>query len=417
MVTIRPFRGLRPRADMVERIAAPPYDVLDTEEARTIIAGNPLSFLQVSKAEAVLPKSIDVHSTEVYQTAQKNFRRFIAEGKLLQDENPHYYLYEQAAGNCRQIGLVACASVEEYVQNIIKKHELTRPDKEQDRVNHISFTEAQSGPVFLVHKKNEQVAELKERIMAETNPVYDFMAADGVRNTLYVVENERDIAALTALFARLDNLYIADGHHRSAAAARVADEARKAWSATSDEVNWFLAVIFPEDEVTVLPYNRLLRDLNGFATKDVLLNLMDTFIVSAITEENPEPQERHAFALYLGHKWYSLKLREEIVSENPLDNLDATILQNNVLGPFWGINDPRTDKRIAFIGGNRTAAEVAAKVDSGEFAAAFLLFPTSVAELIEVADASLIMPPKSTWFEPKLLDAIVVHLIGDDLHG
>ena len=414
MTQIRPFCGLRPVPEYAAEIAALPYDVMDTEEARAILNKNPLSFLRVTKSEATMSDCIDPHSQAVYKTAKVNLDRYLADGQMKKDTTPCYYIYRQQLGQHIQIGLVAAASVAEYRENIIKKHELTRHDKEQDRVNHIMATEAQTGAVFLTYKGKAEINSCILSLMGEKKPVYDFMS-DGVQHTLYVVDNLMEIAELTRLFEDVPALYIADGHHRSAAAMRVADEMGKTPQYGSNEgYNTFLAVIFPDNMMQIMDYNRLVKDLNGLSVDEFLKQVEEKFEISEIGG-SPKPEARHQFGMYLTGKWRRLTAKEgTFAADDVIEALDVSILQNNLLAPVLGIKDPRTDERINFMGGIRGLDALAAKVNEGVYSVAFAMYPTSMEELLKVADAGKIMPPKSTWFEPKLRDAMVVHLIGDD---
>ena len=418
MSRIRPFRGLRPLKDLAAQIASLPYDVLDTEEAGVILQKNPLSFLSVTKSEATLPVGTDPHSDEVYLRARENLTRFVKDGYLRLDEKPCYYIYRQEMGEHVQVGLVACASVQEYRDGLIKKHELTRHDKEQDRVNHIMTTGAQTGFVFLTCRQREDIESFTSNILDSRKPEYDFRAEDGIRHTLYVLNDEHDIAKITALYEKVPALYIADGHHRSAAAMRVADAlaAENPIHTGEEEYNFFLSVIFPDKMMNILDYNRVVKDLSGLGESVFLDKLGEKFIISENCGEDKRPRRLHDFGMYLRGKWYMLTAMPAIYDDNdPIGCLDVTILQDNVLSPLLQVADPRRDSRIGFIGGIRGLSELEKKVDSGEYQVAFALYPTSMLQLMKIADAGMIMPPKSTWFEPKLRDAMVVHLIGDDM--
>lgn len=409
MAVIRAFRGLRPIPELAEKIAALPYDVMDTEEARAIINENPLSFLKVTKSEAVLPDDVDHYAPEVYLKAKENLDEYIAKGEMKQDEKPCLYIYRQQMGVHIQIGLVAAVSVQEYRDGIIKKHELTRTDKENDRVQHIMTTEAQTGAVFLTYKSKGDVNTFVINLMSNREPVYSFTSSDKVSHTLYKVDAALEISTLEKMFAEIPYLYIADGHHRSAAAARVAEKLND-----SGESAYFMAVIFPDNMMQIMDYNRLVKDLNGYTNEEFIEKLGENFEIEA-SEKVCKPDSRHQFGMYLAGQWYLLTAKADSLDEsNPLEALDVAVLQNNVLTPLLNINDPRTDKRIDFVGGIRGIKVLADRVDSGEFAVAFAMYPTSMAELMKVADANEIMPPKSTWFEPKLRDAMVIHMIGDD---
>lgn len=415
MTEIRPFYGLRPLPEYASEIAALPYDVMDTEEARAILSKHPLSFLRVTKSEATMTECVDPHSKAVYKMAKVNLDRYITDGQMKKDTSLCYYIYRQQMGQHIQIGLVAGASVDEYRKNIIKKHELTRVDKEQDRVNHIMATEAQTGAVFLTYKGKGEINSYILSLMADKKPEYDFTTEDGVQHTLYVVDNLMEIAELTRLFEDVPVLYIADGHHRSAAAMRVADEMSKSpKKGSNEEYNLFLAVIFPDNMMQIMDYNRLVKDLNGLSVEEFLQKVEEKFEMTEI-EGNPKPEAAHQFSMYLTGKWHRLTAKEgTFAADDEIESLDVSILQNNLLAPVLGIEDPRTDERINFMGGIRGLDALADKVDKGYFSVAFAMYPTSMEELIKVADAGKIMPPKSTWFEPKLRDAMVVHLIGED---
>ena len=404
MATVKPFAALRPNPELASLICELPYDVLSSAEARELAAGNPLSFLHVSKPEIDLPPATDLYDPSVYAKAKENFSGLINEGALRQDGHPWFYLYRLVMGRHTQIGLVAAASCEEYRQGIIKKHELTRPDKEDDRACHIETLNAQTGPAFLVYRAASELDEFIQKKVTG-KPEIDFVAKDGVRHTSWSICQPGDVAAIGSAFARIPYLYIADGHHRSAAAARVCHDRKGA-----GQSGWFLSVIFPHNQVQILPYNRVLKDLNGQSPPSLLKKLEAVFILRA--EGAPRPAAKHEAAIYLEGKWRTLIFRPELTaSEAPTDQLDAALLQRHVLGPIFAIADPRTSKRIQFVGGIRGSAELEKLVNSGEFACAFSMFPTSIEDLIAIADAGAIMPPKSTWFEPKLRDGMFCHLI------
>ncbi|HXG46264.1 MAG TPA: DUF1015 family protein [Methylomirabilota bacterium] len=404
MATIKPFAAVRPKPDLAARICELPYDVMSSDEAREIALGNPMSFLRVSKPEIELPATLDPYDPQVYDKGKRNFAKWIAEGWLAQDARPAFYLYRQIMGAHTQVGLVAVASCEEYLRGVIKKHELTRPDKEDDRVRHIESLNAQTGPVFLTYRAVPALDEIFARVTAST-PEIDFTAKDGVRHTTWTVAGEEDIAAIQKEFAGIRNLYIADGHHRSAAAARVY-QSRKG----KGNSGYFLAVIFPHSQMQILPYNRVLKDLNGLTPAALLEKLDGIFIV-----QDPgvaKPARKHELALYLEGRWRTLTFRPRFAAaSDPLERLDVTLLQKHVLAPLFGIDDPRTSRRINFVGGIRGTGELERLVNSGEYACAFSMFPTSIEDLMTIADAGGIMPPKSTWFEPKLRDALFSHLL------
>jgi len=412
MARIEPFQGLRPRKDLAEKIAAPPYDVLSSEEARELAQGNPYSFLHVGKPEIDLPPGTDLYADEVYAKGRENFTRFINEKALLQDTKKCFYIYKQIWGEHVQIGLVAGASCQDYQDDVIKKHELTREDKERDRQRHIETLNAQTGPVFLTYKRREAVDRLVEQAMARA-PESDFLTYDGVRHIFFVVDDEALVAAIRDEFRRLDVLYVADGHHRSAAATKIKIKRQQAnpGHTGDEEYNFFLAVIFPHNQMKILPYNRVVKDLNGMAAVDFLARVSERFTCEPSPEKVPSmPQE---FAMYLEKQWYRLRAKTgSFDAADAIASLDVSILQANLLAPVLGIRDPRTDKRIDFVGGIRGTAELEKKVDSGKFAVAFSFRATTIEQLFAVADAGKIMPPKSTWFEPKLKDGLVSHLIG-----
>jgi uncharacterized protein (DUF1015 family) len=413
MAIIKPFQGLRPALHLAEKVVSLPYDVMDSEEARQITDKNADSFLRVTKAEVDLPSTVDVHAPEVYRKAAENLTRFIETRRLIQDEKKSFYIYKQKMGEHVQIGLVAAASVDEYKANIIKKHELTRPDKEQDRVDHIMATKAQTGAVFLTYKAKKEINELIAACMKEA-PVYDFTTEDRIGHTLYVVNNTEQVAAIEAAFTEVDTLYIADGHHRSAAAMRVCDTLRRQNThyTGQEEFNRFLAVIFPHDMMYIMDYNRVVQDLQGLTVDAFLDKVQEQFTVTKAVSGAYRPTKTHSFGMYLAGTWYQLAAKAgTFAADNPVAKLDVSILQDNLLSPVLGITDPRTDKRIHFVGGIRGMRELERLVDSGNYAVAFSMFATSIEELMAIADAGEIMPPKSTWFEPKLRDAMVVHLL------
>jgi uncharacterized protein (DUF1015 family) len=412
MPLIRPFPGLRPLPDKAAEVAAPPYDVLDSDEARERAAGKPLSFLHISKPEIDLPPDTDPYDAAVYAKGKENFDRMIAEGVLKQDGAPCYYLYRLVMGDHTQTGLVAAARVADYDTNRIRKHEFTRPDKEDDRVRQVDTLSAQTGPVFLTYKHNAVIDELAAKATAAA-PEIDLVADTGVRHSLWVVRDAAQIDLITRTFDAMECLYIADGHHRSAAASRVA-AARKAANPghTGEEAyNYFLSVIFSDNQMQILDYNRVLKDFNGLSPEQFLAKLQAAFGV----EEAPaqfKPSKAGEFAMYLGGHWFRLAIKPHLIPErDPVKRLDVSLLQDNLIGPILGVADPRRDKRIDFVGGIRGLGELERRVDSGEMAVAFALFPTSMAQLMAVADAGEVMPPKSTWFEPKLADGLVSHMI------
>jgi len=408
MSTFRPFRGLRPRPELAEQIASPPYDVINSEEAREIAAGNPLSFLHVVKPEIDLDPAIDLYDDRVYAKAAENFNRLINEGSLVQDAENAYYVYAQEMGSHRQVGIVGCASADDYFNDVIRKHEFTRPDKEKDRTRHVDTLDANAGPVFLTYKADTEVDRLVAEVTA-TEPLNDF-TADGVHHILWPVSDPDWVAKIETAFAAIPVLYVADGHHRSASAASVRNwRQEKNPGHTGDEdYNFFLAVVFPHDQMQIMAYNRVVEDLNGMSPEAFLTRAGDSFEVSEAA--SPVPASPRQFCVYLEGTWYLLTAKEgSFPADDPVLRLDCSILQNNLLAPQLGIGDPRTDKRINFVGGIRGTEELEKLVDGGKYAVAFSLHPTSITDLMSVADAGQVMPPKSTWFEPKLRSGLVVH--------
>ena len=404
MATLSPFAPLRPDPALAGEICELPYDVMSSEEARVLAASRPLSFLHVSKPEIDLPPGQDPYAPEVYESGRRNFLRLRERGALRQDAAPCYHLYRQIMGPHSQIGLVALASCDEYLRGIVKKHELTRPDKEDDRVRHIETLGAQTGPVFLTYRADPAIDERVGRLTSGP-PEIDFTAPDGVRHSSWPVAGADDIAFLQARLAALPALYIADGHHRSAAAARVFQARHGAGGSGG-----FLSVTFPHDQLRILPYNRVLRDLHGHHDQTLLDALGRVFVIEE--EGRPEPAAKHEIGFLLGGRWRTLRFRPEFTSSGPaVDRLDVALLQEHVLAPVFGIDNPRTSERIAFVGGIRGTGELESMVAGGGWACAFSMFPTSLEDLMEVADAGGIMPPKSTWFEPKLRDAMFSHLL------
>lgn len=415
MATVRPFRGLRPESELAAKIASLPYDVMDTEEARAKIAADPFSFLTVTKSEATLPEGTDPYSDEVYAKARENLVSFVTSGKMKQDKTPCFYIYRQRMNQHIQIGLVATAAVEEYRNGTIRRHELTRTEKEQDRVRHITVTKAQTGPVFLTYRQRPEISSFILKLMAEREPVINFIAEDGVRNTLYVVDDPVQIREIIRLFEAVPALYIADGHHRCAGAMRVADQREKEAGAkdANAEYEYFQAVIFPDNMMEILDYNRVVADLAGYSEITFMRAVEEKFLIKPVRKAY-HPEARHTFGMYLAGRWYELKAKEGTFdTKDTIAALDVSILQNNLLAPVLKIGDPRTDDRIGFVGGIRGLEELERKVDSGKFAVAFSMYPTLMQEVMTVADAGQIMPPKSTWFEPKLRDGMVVHLLED----
>jgi uncharacterized protein (DUF1015 family) len=410
---IRPFTGLRPAAGRAAEVAAPPYDVVSASEARHIGAAGRWSFLHLSRPEIDLPPDTNPYAPEVYAKGAANLKAMVDAGVLLRDPKPCYYVYRLESGDHVQTGLVLVASVAAYEANRIRRHEFTRPEKEKDRVRQIEMLNAQTGPVLLAYKSDKEVNRAIEESIADSEPVADIDMGDGVRHRLWVVEDRRRIEGLSAAFDTMDALYIADGHHRSAAAARVAEKRRLASTDDSGTTShdYFLAVAFPHDRMRILDYNRVVTDLNGLSPAEFLSRIRERF--SVVAEETAvRPRAPGEFGMYLGGQWYRLALsREAIPMEDPVARLDASLLTDQLLSPILGIGDLRRDRRIDFVGGIRGMGELEARVDGGGMAVAFSLFPTRMEDLMAVADAGQVMPPKSTWFEPKLADGLVSHVL------
>jgi uncharacterized protein (DUF1015 family) len=409
MAIIRPFRALRPTPTNVDRVSAVPYDVVNTEEARALAEGNPLSFLHVSRAEIDLPAETDPHCDEVYEKALENFTRLRREAPLVEEQSPALYFYRLIMGGHAQTGLVACYSVDEYDKDVIKKHERTRRDKEDDRTRHITTLRAQTGPVFLTYRASEAVDAVQARVTA-CPPLFDFTAVDGVRHTVWTVAGE-ELAAVVKAFGQLPCLYIADGHHRAASAARTRKYlAERGATQLGDEADWFLAVAFPDNQMNVLPYNRVVKDLAGLTPEQFLSEVRSRFTVAP---GHASPAQKGYVTMYLGGAWYSVRLSDKAAADpaDVIGNLDCSLLQEHLLAPILKVADPRTDKRIDFVGGIRGTGELERLVNQGKAAVAFSMFPVSVDDLMRIADAGEIMPPKSTWFEPKLRDGLLSHLI------
>lgn len=413
MACIKPFKGVRPAQELADRVASPPYDVLNTEEARLMAGDNDISFLHINKPEIDLPAGTDPYDTSVYEKGSENLKSFMDKHILLQDAVPCFYIYRQIMETHTQTGIVAGASVEEYQKDLIKKHELTRPVKEDDRVNHILALNAQTGPVFLTYRASAEIDSIVAHISGE-EPTYDFTAADGIRHTLWVVDSPADISRIESAFDKLDCLYVADGHHRSAAASRVC-EMKKDSNPThtgNEAYNYFLSVIFPDNQMYIMDYNRVVTDLNGMSPAAFIEKVSAYFTVKEHGATALKPETKHIFSMYLEGTWYRLAARKGTFNDtDPVNRLDAAILQNNLLHPLLGIRDPRKDRRIDFVGGMRGLGELKRRVDSGDMAVAFALYPTSIEDLMSIADAGQTMPPKSTWFEPKLRSGLVIRLL------
>ncbi|WP_207492074.1 DUF1015 domain-containing protein [Aridibaculum aurantiacum] len=408
MAKISPFKALRPQVALAEKVASRPYDVLNSQEAKAEAAGNPYSFLHITKSEIDLDDLADIHTPEVYEKAKENLQAFISNGTLFREDKPCYYIYQLIMNGRSQTGLVCGSSVDDYENDIIKKHEFTRPEKEQDRINHIKTSGAQTGNVFLAYRDVEAVNVLVEQWKKDNEPVYDFVAEDDIQHTVWVVNNDDTISHISSLFEEeVPYTYIADGHHRAASAAKV----RKALGADAKpEADYFLTTLFPANQLHIMDYNRVVKDLNGLTEEELLEKIGKNFAIEK-ADAAVKPGALHEFGLYMGGNWYTLTAKEGSYSDDPIGVLDITILQEKVLDPVLGIKDQRTDKRIDFVGGIRGIGELEKRVNSGEWALAISLYPVSIQQLFDIADSGNVMPPKSTWFEPKLRDGLLTHLI------
>ena len=409
MVRIKPFAAVRPPREYVEEVAARPYDVLNSAEAQK--EAGEKSLLHITKPEIDFSPIIDEHSQQAYDKAVENFKAWQSRGWLVQDDKPYYYIYAQTMEGRTQYGLVVCAHTDDYAEGNIKKHELTRKDKEDDRMIHVRIQDANIEPVFFAYPDNEEVNAIVARYIAGV-PEYDFVAEDGFGHTFWVIDNQEDIDALTAIFAEIPAFYVADGHHRTAAAARVGAEkkANNPAHTGEEEYNWFMTVAFPDSQLKIIDYNRVVKDLNGLTPEQLLKALEEDFEVCEKGSDIYKPGRLHEFSMYLQGKWYSLAAKDGRYDDNdPIGVLDVTILSNLVLDKILGIKDLRTDKRIDFVGGIRGLGELSRRVDSGEMAVAFALYPVSMKQLVDIADSGNIMPPKTTWFEPKLRSGLAIH--------
>ena len=409
MAVFRGFKAFRPAEKNQSLIPALPYDVMSSDEAREMVKGNPLSFLHIDKAEIDLPLGTDLYDTAVYEKAKENLIRLEENGDLIQDSEPCLYIYKQVMNGRSQIGIVGCASIDDYINNVIKKHEHTLAKKEQDRINHVNTCDANTGPIFLTYRKNDEISSIVDEWINNNQPAYDFVS-DGVNQTVWAVNDSETVNKLSALFDTVPAMYIADGHHRCASAVRVGEMRRKAKPdyTGEEEFNYFLAVAFPDKELEIMDYNRVVRDLNGLSEDEFIAALSDSFEVEK-ADGRCKPSEKHTFGIYLNKQWYLLKAKPEIINENdPVERLDVSILQNYLLDAVLGIKNPKNDDRIDFIGGIRGLAELERRADS-DMQLAFAMYPTTVDDLMAIADAGLIMPPKSTWFEPKLLSGLFIH--------
>jgi len=417
MSIVRAFKAIRPTPELADRVAALPYDVMNSAEAREMVVGNPYSFLHVDKAEIDLDPSIDLYDTRVYEKARDNLYRMIEDGVFVQDNTPCLYIYKQVMNGRVQIGIVGCASIDDYMNEVIKKHELTRADKEQDRINHVDYCDANTGPIFLTYRAKDSIHAIVNAQMAAKAPVYDFTSDDGITHTVWVIDDSDIVDTLCREFAAVDALYIADGHHRSASAVRVGIKRRGTYPDYdgSEEFNYFLSVIFPDDQLYIMDYNRIVKDLNGYTKEEFLAKVGEKFTITPYTGDGVlKPEKKHTYGMYLDGAWCLLEAKDGTYDANdPVARLDVSILQNNLLHPILGIGDPRTDKRIDFVGGIRGLKALSDRVDDGSMTVAFSMYPTTMDDLMAIADAGAIMPPKSTWFEPKLRSGLFIHKLSD----
>jgi len=406
MAIIKPFKALRPRPDLAAKVASPPYDVLNSEEAKAEARENSFSFLHITKAEIDFPNGVDIHSQAVYDKAKENLQRFIEQGTLDNEKKPCFYIYQLVMNGRSQTGLVCVSSVDDYLKDIIKKHEFTRPEKEKDRIDHMKTIRAQTGNVFMAYNNVHEIDVAIYNWKNSHVPLYDFVAGDGIKHTVWVINDDEVIDSITSMFVeKVPATYIADGHHRAASAAKVSKALEGSAAA-----KYFLTTIFPASELAIMDYNRLVKDLNGMDADDFISALQDDFTITK-SEEPVKPTQLHEFGMYLDKQWYILAARKDSYSSDPIGVLDVTILSNNILDRLLDIKDQRTDKRIDFVGGIRGLKELEKRVDSGEMKAAFSLYPVTIQQLFDIADSGNVMPPKSTWFEPKLRDGLLTHTL------
>ena len=412
MAVIKPFIAVRPDAKVADRVAALPYDVYNRAEAVKEVKREPLSFLKIDRAETQFPDSVDTYAPEVYDKAKEIFESMVSDGTYITDSDECYYIYSLTMDGRCQTGIVACASVDDYVNNVIKKHENTREEKEQDRIRHVDTLSAQTGPIFLAYRSKKEINDIVSRVMADEKPLYDFTAVDGISHTVWKIADKTDVENIKEAFANIGEIYIADGHHRAASAVKVGLKRRKenpGYDGT-EEFNYFLSVLFPDDQLMIMDYNRSVKDLNGLTQEEFLEKIKQNFEIESL-EKAAHPDKKGKVSMYLSGKWYMLTAKEELLDiKDPVLSLDVSLLQNYLLEPVLGIKDPRTDDRIDFIGGIRGLKELEKRAES-DMKVSFAMYPTSIGELFSVADAGLLMPTKSTWFEPKLRSGLFIHRI------
>ena len=412
MAKVKPFKGIRPKEEIVEKVASLPYDVMNREEAKKMAEGNDKSFLHVVRSEIDLDDSVDAHDKVVYETARKNLEKFIEEGTLKQDEKDKYYIYRQIMFGRVQTGLVACTSIDDYENNIIKKHEFTRPEKEQDRINNFDYCDANTAPIFLSYRKNDRLNNIIHEWIKFNKPVYDFTSEDDVTHIVWVVDKDDIVEEISEIFKDVDYLYIADGHHRTASSYKVGLKRREENPdyTGEEEFNYFMSVIFPDEDLFIMDYNRVVRDLNGHETEEFFNKVREKFQVEECKDDEPfRPTEKNTFGMYFDNIWYKLTAKKgSFNADDPVKSLDASILQDNLLRPILGVEDPRTSEKIDFVGGIRGLKELEKRVEIG-MKVAFSMYPVTIEDLMKVADSGEVMPPKSTWFEPKLRSGLFVH--------
>lgn len=410
MATIKAFECIRPNEDVADRVAALPYDVYNREEACSEVAREPLSFLAIDRAETQFDSSVDTYANEVYDKARQLLDERIADGTFITDTDKAYYVYELTMNGRVQTGIAACASIDDYQNNIIKKHENTRADKEQDRINHVDRCSAQTGPIFLAYRADDVIRKEVAKAKQE-KPLYSFISPDGIKHRVFKIADKEAVDNIKSAFAGIDDIYIADGHHRAASAVKVGLRRRASHPdyTGNEEFNYFLSVLFPDEELMIMPYNRVVKDLNGYSVEDFKKLVSEKFDIQE-SDSAVSPDKKSVFGMYLDKKWYKLIAKKDIISDDPVDGLDVAILQDNLLEPVLGIHDPKTDKRIDFVGGIRGLSELERRCQD-DCVLAFSMYPTSIEELFAVADAGRLMPPKSTWFEPKLRSGLFIHRI------
>ncbi len=409
MAVVRGFKGLRPKEDLIEKVASLPYDVMNRKEAKEMAKGNDMSFLHVVRPEIDVDDSVDIHDQSVYEMARKNLDKFEKEGILIEDAEERLYIYRQIMNGRVQTGIVGATSIDDYMNDIIKKHEFTRPEKEQDRINNFDYCDANTAPIFLTYRKNDRINSIVNEWIKFHMPTYNFTSEDDITHILWVIDNNEIIKELTDIFASIDYLYIADGHHRSASSVAVGKKRRKEFPdyKGDEEFNFFMSVIFPDEDLFIMDYNRVVKDLNNHSKEEFLALIQKNFEINEQSEIYKPMTKRH-FGMYLDNKWYELVFKGTCNEEDPVDRLDVSILQNNLLEPILNIDDPRTNKRIDFVGGIRGLKELERRVNT-DMKVAFSMYPTTMDDLLSIADAGVVMPPKSTWFEPKLRSGVLVH--------